>query len=444
MAAEEVVIESRPPQTIKTTSCPTCGTVLEYPVPESTNVFKIKCYKCTLEFTPNQENQKTREKKKEKPLLFSKDGKVGSDEKPLETEYYDILGIAPTATPEEIKKAYRKMALKYHPDKNPDNKEAEDMFKKISEAYQILSDPEKRTKYNKYGKSDSSEPIIDPGEFFKQQFGGDRFNDYIGDLMIAGEFSDVMNGEGVDPNNTAEMERIRKEKREKQDKRVKELSEKLINKIQVHVNNVKPYYDNASELKEKEKVSLAEFKERIVREAEDLKYESYGIELLHSIGYIYKLKANQAINQYKVDNGAIHKKIFGYTNKFTSRMKEKGHVLSETVNTVKSAYDLQYSFEKMQMQDKMNETNEKLTEEERRKMKDQMEQEAALKGMNMIWKSSKLEIENTLIEVCDKIFSDTTVPSIETKERAKAIYTIGDVFEKTELPAPAQPVTPQA
>jgi len=78
MAAEEVVIESRPPQTIKTTSCPTCGTVLEYPVPESTNVFKIKCYKCTLEFTPNQENQKTREKKKEKPLLFSKDGKVGS------------------------------------------------------------------------------------------------------------------------------------------------------------------------------------------------------------------------------------------------------------------------------------------------------------------------------------------------------------------------------
>ncbi|OUM67468.1 hypothetical protein PIROE2DRAFT_58768 [Piromyces sp. E2] len=120
-------------------------------------------------------------------------------------------------------------------------------------------------------------------------------------------------------------------------------------------------------------------------------------------------------------------------------MKEKGHVLSETVNTVKSAYDLQYSFEKMQMQDKMNESNEKLTEEEKKRMKDQMEQEAALKGMNMIWKSSKLEIENTLIEVCDKIFSDTTVPSIETKERAKAIYTIGEVFEKTELPIPPQP-----
>jgi len=287
MAAEEVVIESRAPQNVKVVSCPTCGTSVEYVVPESSNVFKVKCYKCTLEFNPNQDNKKTREEKKtEKPTLFSKD-KVGTDEKPLETEYYDILGIAPTATPEEIKKAYRKMALKYHPDKNPDNKEAEDMFKKISEAYQILSDPEKRSKYNKYGKSDSTETIIDPGEFFKQQFGGDRFNDYIGDLMIAGEFTDVMNGEGVDPNNTAEMERIRKEKREKQDKRVKELSDKLINKIQVYVNNVQPYYNNPAELKEKEKVYLGEFREKIVREAEDLKYESYGIELLHSIGKFF-------------------------------------------------------------------------------------------------------------------------------------------------------------
>ncbi|ORX50003.1 DnaJ-domain-containing protein [Piromyces finnis] len=441
MATEEVVIiESRAPQNVKVTSCPACGTKVEYVEPKSTNSFKIKCYKCTLEFAINQETQKVREEKKnEKPSLFSKGGKVGSDEKPLETEYYDILGIETTATPEEIKKAYRKMALKYHPDKNPDNKEAEDMFKKISEAYQILSDPEKRTKYNKYGKSDSTEPIIDPGEFFKQQFGGERFNDYIGDLMIAGELDDVMNGEEFDPNNTVEMERIRKERKEKQDKRIQELSEKLINKIQVHVNNVKPYFNNVSELKEKEKESIVEFRKKVYFEAEDLKYESYGIELLHSIGYIYKLKASQAISQYKVDNGAIHKKFFGYTNKFTSKMKERGHVFSETVNTFKTAYDLQSSFERMHQQDKMNETNENLTEEEKRALKEQMEQEAALKGMNMIWKSSKLEIENTLIKVCDKIFSDTTVSAIEIKERAKAIYTIGEVFEKTELPNPVQP-----
>ena len=59
-------------------------------------------------------------------------------------DYYDILGINKSASAEEIKKAYRKVAIKYHPDKNPDNKEAEDKFKEAAEAYEILSNPEKK------------------------------------------------------------------------------------------------------------------------------------------------------------------------------------------------------------------------------------------------------------------------------------------------------------
>jgi len=68
-------------------------------------------------------------------------------------EYYQILGVAKTATADEIKKAYRKLALKYHPDKNPDNKAAEDKFKEISEAYAVLSDPEKRQQYDTFGSA---------------------------------------------------------------------------------------------------------------------------------------------------------------------------------------------------------------------------------------------------------------------------------------------------
>jgi molecular chaperone DnaJ len=66
--------------------------------------------------------------------------------------YYELLEVRKDAGQSEIKKAYRKMAMKYHPDKNPDNKEAEDMFKEINEAYQVLSDEQKRQVYDRYGK----------------------------------------------------------------------------------------------------------------------------------------------------------------------------------------------------------------------------------------------------------------------------------------------------
>jgi molecular chaperone DnaJ len=66
-------------------------------------------------------------------------------------DYYEILGIAKNASDDEIKKAYRKLAIKYHPDKNPDDKKAEDKFKEAAEAYEVLGNAEKRQRYNQYG-----------------------------------------------------------------------------------------------------------------------------------------------------------------------------------------------------------------------------------------------------------------------------------------------------
>jgi curved DNA-binding protein len=72
-------------------------------------------------------------------------------------DYYQILGVEKGAGPEDIKKAYRKLALKYHPDRNPNNREAEEKFKKISEAYAVLSDSEKRKQYDSFGSDQFSQ-----------------------------------------------------------------------------------------------------------------------------------------------------------------------------------------------------------------------------------------------------------------------------------------------
>ncbi|MBF0287645.1 MAG: DnaJ domain-containing protein [SAR324 cluster bacterium] len=99
-------------------------------------------------------------------------------------DYYEILGVSKNATPEEIKKAYRSIALKNHPDRNPGNKQAEDTFKEASQAYEVLGDPEKRKKYDQYGHA--AEGIHDGN--FDQWFQGFRNGQYQGENFGPGGF----------------------------------------------------------------------------------------------------------------------------------------------------------------------------------------------------------------------------------------------------------------
>jgi len=100
-------------------------------------------------------------------------------------DFYEILGVAKNASEEEIKKSYRKLAMKYHPDRNPDSKESEEKFKEVKEAYEMLTNPEKREAYDRHGHAG-----VDPnmGGFGGGGAGGfaDSFGDIFGDIFGGG------------------------------------------------------------------------------------------------------------------------------------------------------------------------------------------------------------------------------------------------------------------
>jgi len=103
----------------------------------------------------------------------------------MKVDYYEILKVSKTATPAEIKKAYRKKAIKYHPDKNPGDKSAEESFKKAAEAYEILSDENKRARYDQYGHA-----AFENGGHGAEGFGGGGMN--MDDIFS--QFGDIFGG----------------------------------------------------------------------------------------------------------------------------------------------------------------------------------------------------------------------------------------------------------
>ena len=104
-------------------------------------------------------------------------------------DYYKILGIDKTATPKDIKSAYRKLARKYHPDLNPNDKDAKKNFQQINEANEVLSDPEKRKKYDQYGKDWQHAEEFEKANQYQQQSSNSRGARFSG-AQSEGDFSD--------------------------------------------------------------------------------------------------------------------------------------------------------------------------------------------------------------------------------------------------------------
>ncbi|KAF7732561.1 hypothetical protein EC973_003308 [Apophysomyces ossiformis] len=332
--------------------------------------------------------------------------RFGTDENPLDTSYYDLLGVPVNAEYIQIKKAYRKLAIIYHPDKSKEP-DAEEKFKEISEAYQVLSDPQLRAHYNKYGKDKDLAPdggFTDPREYFQQMFGGDAFRSIIGELAVGSMFSEVDTEEleATDKKalNKEQMEKLQKQQQE----RVKKLAETLTHKLSLYAES------NGDE------EAAAAFQEQIKCEAEKLKGESYGLELLHSIGGVYSSKAKQFLG---IKGGELPG-IF-------QSLKQKRHIMKELWSTVKSAMDMQTIAEVMaKAEEKGMDQAEKL----------RLEEEASNRAYKALWQTSKFEVEATLRQVCDTVLQDKTVDSKTRYKRAEALRMVGYIYRHAEADKP--------
>src|SRR5206468_3263296 len=112
--------------------------------------------------------------------------KTGKEQLNGKRDYYEVLGVSRNASEQEIKSAYRKMALQYHPDRNPGDAEAEEKFKEAAEAYAVLSDAQKRAQYDRFGHAGLGASAGGSGGFDPSVFAD--FSDILGDIFGFGDF----------------------------------------------------------------------------------------------------------------------------------------------------------------------------------------------------------------------------------------------------------------
>ncbi|ODV81430.1 DnaJ-domain-containing protein [Suhomyces tanzawaensis NRRL Y-17324] len=358
-----------------------------------------------------------------------------------DTTYYDILGVGPSATDTELKKAYRKQAIKLHPDKNGNDPKAAEKFQELGEAYGILQDKDSRQLYDELGVDGlkanggaAAAADIDVNEFFSNIFGGEGFmlGDDEEDAKENGPVSEsqellVADGEQHINKHQAELtsEQIEKKKKQKmsrhqreeimrlheeskaaKEKRVDELTQTLISKIES--------YQSASTNPD----SLAQFVKKLGDEFEDLKLESFGIQLLHLIGKTYTTQASAAI---------LSNKTFGVSKIFTSTKTKFGNV-KNGISILKTALDAQSSVEEMvREQEQIQRALDAGEEVSQAEIYRQQEMERLVMGkfLSTAWASTKFEVTGVLNKVLAKTLKDKQLSKKETIRRAEAILFIG-------------------
>ena len=314
---------------------------------------------------------------------------------PADTTLYEELGVKPDATPSEIRKAYFRQAQRYHPDKNLNDPTAKDKFQKISDAYQVLSDPARREEYHRVGRVETGD-LMDPRSLFVLMFGNDKFTHIVGDLATAtlmatqdsARESSAMQGNTQE--SVLEEHRRRMEIRNAfQRKREDRLAALLIKRLDTWA-----YGDHDG------------FIQHAKREAVILRKEPFGKDMLHTCGYVYQRKAAIMLGKGK---GALGLKAF------FGELSDKAQMFRTKADAVRG------SLKAMQTASAAPNEDESIDEASRRE---------AVSVLGAVWLASVVDIQTTLRHVVKIVLTDESVDKSVLQKRAEALVELGKIFQQ--------------
>lgn len=309
-----------------------------------------------------------------------------------ETTYYEVLGVAPDAAEEDIRKAYFKLARRMHPDKNPGDPEAAKKFQQIGEAYQVLGDSTLRQRYDEFGKQGiDTEDFMDPKAFFEMSFGCEAFEHLIGKPAVT-----LFNEQNeISPE---QLEALQKERENK-------LVENLKLRLELYVNGNKEDFV---------KDALAEV-DNLVRAGE------LGPEMLNVVGYVYEQQAKQLL-------GLHHMGPLGLPGQFT-KMRGKAHTVKKSVVAASAAVELAQLQEAMQKSTIEEAQKEGATQNDLNAHMAKQAEKMLPYVLAAMWNLSVLDIESTLRIVVTRVVQDETVDKKTQKARANGIVKLGKIFQ---------------